>query len=264
MIVGNEDQDAAEIRWATDMARHLGLDLASAPTKQQPRKPDVLLVLADGQRIGVEVVEVMNQQAKKGYAGTLTRVSAHVIRVMRQRGLNANVGLVVRDGGITALGRLKGDGEPALCRAIVSSVADALASPLPAGCLGWIYDDADPSAAGSKFHRLGTLSARGIKHLAWLQVVPYPEVRVITAVGNTVEGPQRVQSAIDEKAEKHPKYDQEGLRELWLLVVNGLCTGTSLGLPRIESHTFTSPFVRTLYLDCWQPTTCVALRTRAD
>jgi len=159
------------------------------------------------------------------------------------------------------LAGLKGDSEPALGRAIVNSVAEALSSPLPVGCLGWIFDDADPTAAGGNFHRLGSLAARGIKHLSWLQVVPFPEVRVITAVPNTVEGPHPVQRAIDGKAERHSKYDQEGLNELWLLVVNGLQTGTSLGLPQIQRHEYTSPFARTLYLDCCERT-CVALTTR--
>jgi len=106
--MGNEQQDADEIRWATEMAQHLGLDLAGAPTKQDPPKPDIMLALPDGRRIGVEVVEAMNQNARKGYAGTLSRVSAKVTRELRRRRLNANVGLVVADGGITALGRPEG------------------------------------------------------------------------------------------------------------------------------------------------------------
>jgi hypothetical protein len=255
-------QTADEVRWATAMADILGVALERPPEKQEEPRPDVLLTLADGRRVAVEVVEAMDQALREGYAGTLRRVVYQVTDGMKARGLAGNVGLGVSAAFVATLAELSGKAQQALSARIVELAAQAVSTPPPPGKHGWIFQDASPDVQpiGNALHYSGELSSRDIEGFKWIVVNPWHEPIVLTGTYGETPAPALIQAAIDKKAARRPRYDVSNADAFWLLVVGSIGSPVAIPMNVAEQHSFTSPFDRTSFLDCWEQK-CTWLKT---
>lgn len=255
-------QGEDEKRWVAAMAEKLGLKLDGEPAKQDPPRPDAELTLAGGTRIGVEVVEAMDQATRHGYSGVRAQIVRNATNAMKQRGLAANVGLAMLDGLLPSLAALSKKEQIATALRIVDLAAEAVAIPLE-GKIGWMFHDHCDNGRTDGFRYVGDLASRGLQNFSWIQVSPWFEPVVLTLGSGIGAGPDQIQEAIDRKLKKRARYDLEGLKELWLLVVGSAATGGSRDLYDAKRTAFISPFAQTFFLECSEDK-CIRLTPRPD
>lgn len=96
-----EKQSRDEIKWVTEMASALRLELRESPRKQDAPHADVALKISEvgrERRIDVEVVEAIDQRTRAGYNGARRLLVRETTDGLRRRRLNANVGLMFDNG----------------------------------------------------------------------------------------------------------------------------------------------------------------------
>ncbi len=249
------------------MLRTLGIYTATRPADAE--RPDFIVTLPNGTRVGIEVVRALDPHTAKA-SGGLRRLSAEVRQGLTRAGVLACVEMRIDEEAAADLSIA-----PDLLRAEAAAVVLLTTSVLGSEDVlqngEWRrFCQIDRSYEKMMGHRrlhqrgLGDLQGTGVRHLDAVSIRRHTKVVAGCTVFGRGRGAEIVQAAIDEKARLLAGYRDCGADAIWLLVVGSSGIGGALSVAQVKGVTFHSPFDRTLFLELFMRR-CIDLETkRAD
>ena len=241
-----------ERKWVKDMIERLPLEVGSVVDGADP--PDFWLTLVDGRRIVLEVTQALDERIAAG-AGSRDRLRKQVREGLAVAGVCALVTISLDEGAAVALRDARAVASEAV--AIVALVRSAPCAPTYAmrhkferfdefeGETGWCDSPRDARS------HVSDLNGRDVAYASAIGI--WPSTKLTVAMGGLGDSQHAglIQEAINKKAQKLEGYRQLGGDETWLLVVGSSYTGGALDISDAEENVYTSPFDRTIFLECF-------------
>ena len=244
-------------------------ELSVVGDPEADERPDFFLTLANGRRVGLEIVRAINQGIARG-RGTKIKLKKRVLADLIAEGVNAHVYISLTEGtGAMLAAESMRQQLAAEIKALVRLAKQGLAD--FEHVRAWrryewfndIVDDTgyvcwrDPNRDRGMFDLEGT----GIEFCNAVMVRPTNEP-IVGCGGSGIGQPRHtIQEAIDAKLGSIDAYRQRKCDEIWLLVIGSAGTGGALDISDADGE-FVSAYDRTFFLETFDRE-CVELSTVA-